>query len=183
VKLDPVRGNSRLAVLGVEEPDAAYRGLPLELREGRRPRVRLSRHAMRAVLLSGRLCSGKTTLALSLPEREDFEVLSARALLQSRSLERLDSREALQTFGELVERETGGRWLADAVARLRSLGGYRLVIDSARTRLQLKSISDALPDEVAHVHLTADADELRRRLALSQEPSAGFGVSGSRSLS
>ncbi len=117
----------------------------------------------RSVIISGRLCAGKTTLACSLVDKRGFLLMSARALLRLRAERDLDSRSALQEFGRTIDRQTRGRWLADAVSEHIYEGARPVVIDSVRTRMQLRHVRDLLGSGALHVHLTAEEAVLRDR--------------------
>jgi adenylosuccinate synthase len=118
------------------------------------------------VVLSGAVATGKTTLAEQLEERFDARRIGSHELLVARLAEgdRRD-RPALQAFGEALDRESDGRWLADdvAVAASRLPEGAIVVVDSARTLGQVEALRQAYGRRVTHVHLYAPNDELRRR--------------------
>jgi cytidylate kinase len=109
--------------------------------------------------------SGKTTTATLLHERWGYVVVSARAVLRDLAQEALLTREELQQFGALVERETRGNWLGEAAAAVAAEHAPSpLVVDSARTRAQIGAVRRALPS-VKHVHLSAPLDLLESRFA------------------
>jgi adenylosuccinate synthase len=116
----------------------------------------------KCLILSGRLCAGKTSLADELATRGSATILSARAVLRGLSPTPLESREALQSFGEAIEHRTAGRWLAEAVRTHISTCSL-LVVDSVRTKAQLSSVKDVAGSSAFHAHLIASEHELLRR--------------------
>src|SRR2546428_714002 len=118
------------------------------------------------VVLSGAVATGKTTLAEQLEERFDARRIGSHELLVARLAEgdRRD-RAALQAFGETLDRESDGRWLADdvAVAASRLPEDAIVVVDAARILGQVEALRQAYGRRVTHVHLYAPDDELRRR--------------------
>jgi adenylosuccinate synthase len=117
-------------------------------------------------VLSGAVATGKTTLAEELEERFGARRIGSHELLVARlpAGEPRD-RAALQTFGENLDCESGGRWLADdvAVAASRLPEDAIVVVDSARILGQVEALRQAFGRRVTHVHVHAPDDELRRR--------------------
>ena len=85
-------------------------------------------------------------------------------------------RAGLQRAGDRLDRETNGRWLADAVARL-IYGAYReqscLIVDSVRIEAQTDRIRESFGPIVTHIHVTAPLDVLKSRFAKRVEPTSG----------
>lgn len=121
------------------------------------------------LLLSGPLSVGKTTLAKGLANDGAYEVVSARAVLRGLSNEALPSRDALQRFGQRVEADTGGRWLADYLGTAFDTERQRLIVDSLRTREQVAAVRAALHARVLHLHLTAEARDVAARFNARRE--------------
>src|SRR4029079_4119353 len=122
--------------------------------------------AKRIILLSGPVCSGKTTLGDALVERYDFVRLKTRDLIRRR-LGTAIERGALQKAGESLDRQTKGRWVSEALVRvsLELKDDAVVPVDAVRIRSQISAIRDAFGSRVTHVHLTAPEDELARRYA------------------
>jgi hypothetical protein len=116
------------------------------------------------IVLSGRVCAGKTSLASAL-EAFGFECLSTRSLLltlASRGADR--NRSDLRRVGERLDSELGGRWVADAVAGIaRSM--QPVVVDAIRT-IEQRAVVSTLSGRACHdgrwsVNLSAgDASEM-----------------------
>jgi adenylosuccinate synthase len=116
------------------------------------------------VVVSGSLCSGKTTLANGLRQEMGYSVISARDVLRALAPNPLNSRKDLQAFGLATDLATQSAWLGEAVTLARTTTSVQLVVDSARTSGQVRAVRRALPGEpTLHVHLAADVGELRRR--------------------
>lgn len=121
------------------------------------------------VALSGPVAAGKSTLATSLHARYGARVVRSHELLEQIATERhgrgLGERRALQEFGELLDRETGGAWLADAVNALAQDLPDRsvIVVDAVRIQAQVDSLRDQLGRQVVHVHVHAPVGELAVR--------------------
>ncbi len=119
------------------------------------------------VILSGELCSGKTTLAVGIAANLDAEVVAARDIIRrGRQL----SRSELQDEGQKLEADTGGTWVADGI---RSLVGDRarsIVFDSARTPGQLEALRGFAGFDVLRVHLAASEAVRRTRFDGRADP-------------
>ena len=72
--------------------------------------------AKRILLLSGPVCSGKSTLADALVQKYGFTRFQTRSLLAT-LLNVKKERRALQRAGEALDKRTGGRWVGDALGR------------------------------------------------------------------
>jgi adenylosuccinate synthase len=118
------------------------------------------------VVLSGPVSSGKTTLGDTLVERYGFVRFKTQQLIRKLQGTDLD-RAALQAAGEILDRKTGGRWVADALTReVLELSDHAMVlVDAVRIPAQVDAIRTAFGLRVSHVHLTAPAEELERRYA------------------
>lgn len=127
--------------------------------------------ASRVIVLSGPVASGKTTLADILTARFGCHIFKTRELIAT-VLGTRSERVSLQRAGDKLDRTTGGRWVAEAVARSASRlpESAVLIIDSARIKDQIDAIRDAFGARVVHVHLTASVAELRNRYASRSGP-------------
>lgn len=123
------------------------------------------------IILSGRVGTGKTSFANAL-ELYDFHRLSTRSLLLELVSEGLGaSRSDLQRLGARLDRERGGRWVADALARVPPQV-RRVVVDAIRTVDQRAAIEQLSP--VLHCHVWAPAEVLDRRYELRQREEPQF---------
>lgn len=117
------------------------------------------------VVLSGHVSSGKTTLATALAEHFTISVLRTRDLLLKHvgdqgALTRAD----LQALGDKLDANTGGRWVADELARhMAGDADTVFVVDSVKIRQQIDSIRELFGLPVVHIHLTASREVLKRR--------------------
>lgn len=122
------------------------------------------------VVLSGEVAAGKSTLAHGLQQGYGAAVVGTRGLLQNRyrtlnPSNGLNERRALQEFGEHLDDDDGGRWLADDVAQhLKRVDVSLVVIDAVRVLGQIEALRDLFGRRVWHVHLTSsDLEELADR--------------------
>ena len=118
--------------------------------------------------LSGPVAAGKSTLAERLAARYGAFVVRSHTLLEDAARARgssLGERRALQVFGERLDAETSGRWLADAIRPFaqelpdRSL----LVVDAVRIQAQIDALRELFGRQVAHIHVDAPVEVLADR--------------------
>jgi adenylosuccinate synthase len=113
-----------------------------------------------AVVLSGHVAVGKTTLARGLGVLgADREYLGTREILLS-AADHGSDRRALQQLGEQLDRTTGGAWVRNAI-----VGSQRascVIIDAVRTAKQVELIRGVVPTTL-HVHLVAPLEILKSR--------------------
>jgi len=102
------------------------------------------------VVISGALCSGKTTLARSLVSATGSQLLAVRSIIVE--LTGASDRQSLQRAGEDLERTTGGRWLLHAAVRAGA--GAGIIVDSARTQAQADALRSHF-SRLTHFHLHA----------------------------
>ncbi len=120
----------------------------------------------RVVVLSGQIHTGKTALARGLGKRFGMAVFKTKEALEKRlAAGRLGDRKLLQAEGALLDKTTGGGWVAQEL--LRWLGessvGACVVVDAVRIEGQVSAIRNAFGARVVHIHLTAPGDVLERR--------------------
>lgn len=121
--------------------------------------------AARIVAISGRIASGKTTLADGLTGQFGCLRVSTRELLHELLPKTAAARADLQAAGEALDRRTGGAWVAQAVAK-RIVGlptGVTMIVDAVRIRGQIDGLRRAFGSRVLHLHLSAPPEELSRR--------------------
>jgi adenylosuccinate synthase len=128
------------------------------------------------VLLSGSVASGKSTLWKELKKdfpAERVHVLKTKNLIQELASAKLRrelpaERRVMQNFGDELDRQTGGRWVRDALVRLVNEFVVTdpspiFVVDAVRILPQVKAIREAYGYSVIHIHLKAPESELERR--------------------
>lgn len=121
------------------------------------------------VLLSGRICSGKSELVRLLKEKHGAKIIKTRELILKKAPKTKQERKALQLAGQRFDNKDGGAWVAEELQRVidqhatgRTPEGL-YVVDSVRVQGQVDAIRKAYRDKVHHIHLTASDEELRRR--------------------
>lgn len=118
----------------------------------------------RAVVLSGRVCAGKSALATQLQSKAGATLIRAKELIQEQSTSKDGDSRHLQSTGQRLDRATGGRWLADALNR-RLMNGEKfdlLVVDAVRIPQQVHFLRQS-GWAVTHVHLDASTPALEKR--------------------
>jgi adenylosuccinate synthase len=121
----------------------------------------------RAVVLSGKVCAGKSTLAAHLRDKAGAALVKSKELIYERLPRTSRSRRPSQLAGQRLDRETGGRWLAEALNE-RFMNVEKpielLVIDSVRIAEQVHLLRQS-GWSVIHVHLEASDEALGKRYA------------------
>lgn len=119
------------------------------------------------VLLSGRLCTGKSGLAQALRHAFQYDVVKTSEILRDEAHRRglATDRRSLQTLGDQLDSGSAGEWVFSAVLERASRLGQnaRVVVDNIRTREQLERFRGRYDIRVTHVHLYAPLPELQRR--------------------
>ena len=119
----------------------------------------------RVIALSGSVSSGKSTLAKSLADRfPKIHIFKTRELIREVLVSELE-RGSLQNAGELLDKRTGGNWVAQELAK-KKLGlpdDTSAIVDSIRIKSQVAELRKAFGNRVVHVHLTAPPEELHQR--------------------
>jgi len=120
----------------------------------------------RVVVLSGRIASGKSTLAQGLQLAAHAELFRTQDLLRE-SLGADASREAMQREGARLDAESDGQWVAARLAsRLDAAADGLFVVDAVRQPSQVEAVRSRFGGAVTHVHLLAPLSELEGRFAL-----------------
>lgn len=121
-------------------------------------------------MLSGEICTGKSTLANKLRDAFDFRHCKTRDGLsyfaQQKHYGTADNRDSLQTFGEYLDNEGEGRWVLDYFQHLFQAEFDQsnfYIVDSVRIIKQIQHLREAYSYNVYHVHLDASSDSLRKR--------------------
>lgn len=122
---------------------------------------------MQIVLLSGRIRTGKSTLAEDMKKRYGARVIKTRELIAARMPD-ATTRGTLQDAGDQLDDETDGEWVAEELLKAtqaRRTETYDLyIVDSIRKESQIRHIRDAYGRAVMHVHLTAAEETVDSRL-------------------
>jgi adenylosuccinate synthase len=119
------------------------------------------------VLISGRICTGKSGLARRLSEEFCYRLVKTSKILTNESEKRglTTDRLSLQALGDKLDEETKHRWVLDAVLTAgRNLKeDIPVVVDNIRTAQQLEQFRAARVGEIVHAHLYAPKTDLERR--------------------
>ena len=120
----------------------------------------------RVVVLSGKVCAGKSTLAAQLQAKAAVKLVKSKDLIFEQLPRTPRTRRAAQLAGQRLDRETVGRWLAEALSRRVAAGEeFELVVlDSVRIPEQVHALRQA-GLQVTHVHLHAGQETLAKRFA------------------
>jgi adenylosuccinate synthase len=120
----------------------------------------------RIVVLSGRIASGKTTLAVGLRDKFGATVFRTQDLLRARLGAERSDRRRLQRAGTRLDNLTNGRWVAEALWRqleaTSQIDGL-IVVDAVRRESQVDGLREAFGPSVAHLHLVAPRDVIEDR--------------------
>jgi adenylosuccinate synthase len=116
----------------------------------------------RVIILSGKVGSGKTTVASKLAAEFGVELFKTRRFLKQLALNTPAEREALQTFGEKLDRKTGGGWVERGVREFADTlpSSAVILVDAVRVIGQVRALRKAYGRRVFHVHLDASDEEL-----------------------
>lgn len=119
------------------------------------------------VVLSGKVCSGKTTLAELLKERFGTIIFRTRDYLQKLDPKTEFARDAMQKLGERLDKRTQGHWVCDGLMKFdmtkNKSDNNIVVVDAVRIRNQVVAIRKGYKDKVIHIHLNAPPSELVQR--------------------
>ncbi|MYI76413.1 MAG: adenylosuccinate synthase, partial [Gammaproteobacteria bacterium] len=126
--------------------------------------------ALRIVLISGPICSGKSILSKELESQYGATVLKTKDFIKSRSPRIQSNRLALQRAGDRLDRRDGGQWLAHHIQREIDFATSNsvvpsglFVVDCVRNSGQVEAIRSAYGNCVHHIHLTAASNVLEER--------------------
>jgi adenylosuccinate synthase len=129
------------------------------------------------VLISGRICTGKSGLARRLSEEFGYRLVKTSKILTNESEKRglTTDRLSLQALGDKLDEETKHRWVLDAVLTAgRNLKeDIPVVVDNIRTAQQLEQFRAARVGEIVHAHLYAPKTDLERRYKQKNAQSSG----------
>jgi cytidylate kinase len=127
---------------------------------------------VRALLLSGNIGVGKTSVAKELGQITVAEVVSVRQVLRELLGVAGDDREEFQRRGAELDRRTGGRWLLHYLQETHPQSD--LVLDAVRTRRQaLPILNEEVDSRLVFLEAGLDIRRQRyRRAALSDRVKA-----------
>ena len=117
------------------------------------------------VIFSGKVGSGKTTVADLLVQSFGVHLFKTRTFLKAQAEGIALERRAFQEFGQRLDQRTGGAWVQKALqAAAEGLPASAVVaLDAVRMLGQVEAIRRAYGRRVFHVHLDASDEELARR--------------------
>lgn len=119
------------------------------------------------ILLSGPICSGKTTLLAQLEKVFKCEVFKTSIVLKKKKARPHATRGELQRYGEYLDSTTKGKWILNYIEGfIKNLPNDEdsiVVVDSVRAKSQIDEIRSAYGPIVFHFHLTAPYDVLKLR--------------------
>lgn len=128
------------------------------------------------VLISGAICSGKSTLANEFERKVGAKVLKTRDLILERVPNVNNNREVLQCVGQKLDSNDKGQWVADALQDAicsqssSELISSLIVVDAVRAQGQVEAIRNTIADaSLYHIHLTAPPNELEWRYKRRQK--------------
>jgi cytidylate kinase len=113
------------------------------------------------IAISGRIATGKTTLATQLATSLPAALVRTRRVLELAAEDAAPSRSELQALGRRLDSETAGEWVADAVLSEWGKDQPWIVVDAVRIRGQLDALRKVAP--TLHIHLTARESVLAER--------------------
>jgi adenylosuccinate synthase len=123
-----------------------------------------------AIAISGPIAVGKSAFIAQLMKRFKGVRISTRELiLMLRSVP--SERGPLQQAGDSLDRETDGKWVAEALsARAKAIDKDAIaIVDSVRIAKQVEHLRIAYGDRVKHIHLTASYQVLSKRFMSRRE--------------
>jgi len=122
------------------------------------------------VVLSGEICTGKSTLANRLEKAFGFKQCKTKEGLyylgEKKLKGQIPDRDFFQKHGEYLDTNGGGKWVLDYFQHLfqKDFDKHNLyVIDSARILKQITHIREAYSYFVFHIHLDASPESLEKR--------------------
>lgn len=122
------------------------------------------------VVVSGPVGAGKSTLAARLQRRYGAAHVRTHEMMQEVAVRRgfglAGERRAMQEFGDRLDEDTDGRWVADRLSEMIADGEIDsevIVVDAARRTTQIEWLRRAFPSRVRHIHVQAPVYVLSAR--------------------
>lgn len=119
------------------------------------------------ILLSGPICSGKTTLLVQLEKVFECTVFKTSKVLKEKKKWLYATRGELQAYGENLDKRTKCKWIIEPLHEfIKKLPPERdtvVIVDSVRAKGQIDEIRTAYGPIVFHFHLTAPTPVLEKR--------------------
>ena len=126
--------------------------------------------AVRLVVISGGIATGKTVLARQLEAEFGCPVLKTSDIIRKLLPKVKGDRLSLQRAGNRLDRETRQHWIADEVARAirDDQGDVPLVLEGVRKPRQMDAIQESIGHRyVRHIHLSVDRVSQKERFEVS----------------
>lgn len=119
------------------------------------------------ILLSGKICSGRTTLANRL-KREflgGISIIKTTDIINRKSKKSGLTRKQLQHRGRQLDSTTNGRWIYEATLEIanRVRADKTILVDAVYSEDQIRPFRETPDLRVSHVHLWASGPELQKR--------------------
>jgi len=110
----------------------------------------------KVIVISGRICTWKSTLAQKLSKEYGYQLIKTSDLLMEASGEQL-TRSELQEFGDCQDSSSNYRWVHDAVVAAveSSINHDTFILDHIRHKGQLEYFRNQSAFDVVHIHLFA----------------------------
>lgn len=119
------------------------------------------------VLISGRLCTGRTRLAKRLQKEFGYSRIKTSDVLSKIANERglPNDRIGLQNLGDDLDAEQNGEWISSAVEdRCNHIGKNKpVIVDAVYSRRQIEPFRKNTEWTISHVHLWAPVKALQER--------------------
>jgi adenylosuccinate synthase len=121
---------------------------------------------IKVIVLSGRICSGKSSLAKLLEKNLGAQIVHTKDLISETVATLPTTRAEFQDAGDLLDKRDGGQWVAIGLSqRLATCDGSTpaIVLDSVRIPEQLAELRTTFHGLLTHVHLKAKHSVIEER--------------------
>jgi adenylosuccinate synthase len=127
------------------------------------------------IILSGYLCTGKSTLSYNLAEHNEFVIFKSREVLKKLAPEEFVSkhttvREGLINYALELDKQTNGSWIADNLP-YEVIERGKVILDCIRLKSQLNALRSKFNTTatIYHIHLKCSNNILSQRFAERDE--------------
>lgn len=127
------------------------------------------------IILSGSLCTGKSTLSNNLAEHNDFVIFKSREVLKKLAPAEFVSkhttvREGLIDYALELDRQTNGSWIADNLPN-EIIETGKVILDCIRLISQLEALRNKFNTtaNIYHIHLKCSDNILSQRFSERDE--------------